>query len=177
MNGLYLQYVDAAKSSFHADTLTRTIKADLYLRGQDGREIFFEMKSPKPNKSQCLDVTAKLLTIHALKKSGPPDVITYYGMSYNPYGGKQQYKHSLALSYLDINDQVLIGDEFWELVGGPGTYDEVLELFRELGQEHRSEILSLLQNKIILRSIGKRRYLREIGVVRSKIPSPSLHHT
>ena len=96
MRGRYPAYVEAIARSFHADTVERSIKADLYVRDVDNNEIFFEMKSPKPNKSQCLDVTEKLLRIHALKQSGPPRVRTYYAMSYNPYGSRDQFKHSFV---------------------------------------------------------------------------------
>ena len=37
-----------------------------------------------------------------------------------------------------------LGSEFWELLGGPGTDSELLELFAEVGQERRSEVLRIL---------------------------------
>ena len=144
MQGRYPAYVDAIASSFHADTVARSVKADLYVRDLDNSDIFFEMKSPKPNKSQCLDVTEKLLRIHALKQNGPPNVRTYYAMSYNPYGSRDQYNHSFAINLLDMEHQVLLGPEFWELIGGPGTYEQVVELFGQVGREFRSEILRVL---------------------------------
>lgn len=144
MQERYPEFVDAVVSSFHADTITRSIKADLYIRSTSGSEMFFEMKSPKPNKSQCLDVTEKLLRIHALRHAGPPKVNTYYAMSYNPYGSKDQYKHSFAVNLLDMKNQVLLGPEFWELLGGPGTYEEVVQLFVKIGDEHRTDVLRVL---------------------------------
>ena len=144
MQSRYPGYVDAIASSFHADTVERSIKADLYIRELNDNEMFFEMKSPKPNKSQCLDVTEKLLRIHALKQSGPPKVRTYYAMSYNPYGSRDQYKHLLAKSLLDMEHQVLLGPEFWELIGGPETFEQVVELFRDVGRECRSDISRVL---------------------------------
>ena len=144
MQGRYPEFVDAIASSFHADTVARSIRADLYIRDLDDNEMLFEMKSPKPNKSQCLDVTEKLLRIHALKQSGPPKVKTYYAMSYNPYGSRDQYKHSLSTSLLDMEHQVLLGPEFWELIGGPGTYEQVVDLFRKVGREFQSDILRVL---------------------------------
>ena len=144
MQGRYLTYVDAVAGSFHADTTVRTIKVDLYVRDADENEMFFEMKSPKPNKSQCLDVTEKLLRIHALRQEGPPKVKTYYAMSYNPYGSLDQYNHSLATSLLDMEDQVLLGHEFWDVIGGQGTYDEVVELFLRVGGRFRSEVRRIL---------------------------------
>ena len=36
-------------------------------------------------------------------------------MAYNPYeNDKSSYKHSLAMSYMDLNNEVVIGKEFWK---------------------------------------------------------------
>lgn len=119
--------------------------ADLYLLSKDGSEVFFEIKSPKPNKGQCLEATDRLLQIHAMRRKGPPKVRTYYAMAYNPYGtDKTTYKHSFTKQYMDMNNQVLIGKEFWDLVGGPGTYEEVLEIYREAGRDKGPDMLDQL---------------------------------
>ena len=144
MQGNYLAYVDTIESAFHADTVDRSVKADLYLLDADGNEMFFEMKTPKPNKSQCLDTTEKLLKIHALRQSGPPRVRTFYAMSYNPYGSRMQYDHSFAMTLLDMKNQVLLGDEFWDLLGGSGTYEQVLELFVQAGHKHKVDASRVL---------------------------------
>ncbi|MBI2938360.1 MAG: TdeIII family type II restriction endonuclease [Thaumarchaeota archaeon] len=126
-------------------TVERTRIADVYLCDKDGNEIFIEVKSPKPNKGQCLEVTDRMLQIHAIKKQGPPKVRTFFAMAYNPYGdNKSSYKHSFTLNYLDIKNQVLIGKEFWDIVGGPGTYEEVLEIYREVGKEKGPDMLDQL---------------------------------
>ncbi len=39
----------------------RTSIVDLYIETKSGEEMFFEIKSPKPNKGQCLEATARLL--------------------------------------------------------------------------------------------------------------------
>jgi|FLYL01.1.fsa_nt_gi hypothetical protein len=121
---------------------TEKVKVDLYLRTVSGEEFFLEMKSPKPNKDQCVGTTEKLLLLHAMRGSGPPSVRTYYAMAFNPYGDDvPSYKHSLALKYLDIDEQVLLGRAFWDMVGGPGTYQELLSIYREIGEEVRPEVI------------------------------------
>jgi hypothetical protein len=126
-------------------SIERTRIADLYLRDKDGNEIFMELKSPKPNKGQCLEVTERLLQVHAIRNKGPPKVKTFFAMVYNPYGDERSdYKHSFTMNYLDFKNQVIIGKEFWELVGGPGTYEEVLEIYREVGKEKGSDMLDQL---------------------------------
>ena len=115
------------------DGTIRTSIADLYLKSHEGKEYFFEMKSPKPNKGQCLEATARLLQIHAIKRRPRPSVNAYFAMAYNPYGTRKEYRHSFALNYMDFENQVLVGPDFWELVGGKGAYDEVLAVYREVG--------------------------------------------
>ena len=39
---------------------------------------------------------------------------------------------------------IFLSEKFWELLGGKGTYEEVLEIFDEVGKEFKEKI----QNKI-----------------------------
>ena len=136
MKKTYLELVDQVISVPPNDQIERQTIADLYLRDRDGNELFFEIKSPKPNKGQCLEVYNRLLHIHALRKQGPPKVKTYYAMAYNPNGNKRSdYSHAFSKNYLDLENQVLMGNEFWDMIGGPGTYEEVLDIYREVGKE------------------------------------------
>ena len=36
---------------------------------------------------------------------------------------------------MDMNKQVLIAEEFWDKIGGSGTYEELLQIFAEVKQE------------------------------------------
>lgn len=66
-------------------------------------------------------------------------------MAYNPYGlRKEDYKHSFSLQYLDMENEVLLGEEFWELIGGKGTFEELLEIYREVGQEKTKAMMDAL---------------------------------
>ncbi len=123
---------------------TRTKIADLHIKSSEDNEYFFEIKSPKPNKGQCLEATDRLLHIHAIKRLSPPRVNTFFAMAYNPYGDKKHYNHSFTKSYMDLENQVLIGKEFWDLVGGSGTYEEVLGIYREVGKEKGPDMIDQL---------------------------------
>lgn len=141
----YPELVKKVLKSSSGRSVERTRIADLYLQDKNGNEIFMEIKSPKPNKGQCLEVTDRLLQVHAIKNHGPPKVRTLFAMAYNPYGDdRSDYKHSFTMNYLDFKNQVIIGKEFWELVGGPGTFEEVLEIYREVGKEKGSDMLDQL---------------------------------
>ena len=122
----------------------RTRIADLYIKNRKGEEYFFEIKSPKPNKGQCLEATDRLLQIHAIKRLAS-QINTFYAMAYNPYGDdKKQYNHSFAKNYMDLNNQVLIGKEFWDLVGGDSSYEEVLKIYQEVGKEKGPDMIDQL---------------------------------
>lgn len=66
-------------------------------------------------------------------------------MAYNPYGrDKINYKHSFSTRYLDMKKQVMLGEEFWELIGGKGTYQNLLEIYYEVGREKGPDMLDKL---------------------------------
>ena len=48
------------------------------------------------------------------------------------------------MQYMDLEDEVLIGKEFWDIVGGEGTYEEVLEIYQEVGREKGSSMIDQL---------------------------------
>ena len=112
--------------------VSRDVRSDLYLRDSDGNDIYFEIKSPTPNKDQCLTTTRKHLTIHCIAQSTFPRVQTYFGMAYNPYG-MGEYRHSFATKHLDVKNHVLLGQSFWNLLGGRGAYEDVVRVFQKVG--------------------------------------------
>ena len=141
----YLDLVDEVLNVSNDNEKKRSRIADLYLMDENGNEIMFEIKSPKPNKGQCLEATDRLLHFHAIKRLNVPRLKTFFAMAYNPYGNsKSDYKHSFALNYMDVENQILIGKEFWDLVGGEGTYEEVLEIYREVGRKKGPDLIDQL---------------------------------
>lgn len=123
----------------------RSRVADLYLKDKEGNEVFFEIKSPKPNKGQCVEVIDRQLQIHAIRRTGPPKVKTYFAMAYNPYGNsRSDYKHSFSINYLDMENQVMLGKEFWDFLGGEGTNEEIIDIYREVGKVKGPDILDKL---------------------------------
>ena len=127
------------------ELVERPAIADLYLQDQTGREYFFEIKSPRPNKGQCLEVTERLLRIHAITRKNRPDVNAYFAMAYNPYGTcLEDYRHSFSRQYLDMQNEVLLGENFWAVVGGEGTYQELLGIYQEVGREKGKAMIDAL---------------------------------
>jgi len=133
------------KIAGNGESVERTSIADLYILKNDGTEFFIEIKSPKPNKGQCLEATGRLLQIHGITYENYPKAKAYYATAYNPYGvDKNTYKHSFVVNYMDLKDEVLLGKEFWDLVGGKGTYEEIIEIYKEVGKEKGPDMLDRL---------------------------------
>ncbi len=55
-----------------------------------------------------------------------------------------RYSHSFGNNYLDMENQVLLGREFWEYVGGPGAQEELLEIYQEVGREMGPDMIERL---------------------------------
>jgi hypothetical protein len=45
---------------------------------------------------------------------------------------------------MDLSNEVLLGSEFWDIVGGEGTYDEILDIYQEVGREKGPDMLDQL---------------------------------
>lgn len=43
-----------------------------------------------------------------------------------------------------MQNQVLLGAGFWTLVGGKGTYEELLEIYQEVGREKGKAMIDAL---------------------------------
>ncbi len=66
----------------------------------------------------------------------------FYALPFNPFGQRENYSHAHPKRWFDmINDEVvLMGKEFWDILGGEGAYEELIEIFEEVGQEYRPRI-------------------------------------
>jgi hypothetical protein len=66
----------------------------------------------------------------------------YYALPYNPYGKKEDYAWSFPKRWFDMkkDPSVLIGNEFWDLLGGKGTYEAFIASINSLGAEYRERI-------------------------------------
>jgi hypothetical protein len=140
------QMITAVLNARCSDDLElKIVRTDLYILAKDGTELFFEIKGPKPNKGQCLEVTQRLLRFQLLSGKNRPQVKAYYAMPYNPYGAKKaDYKWSCTLNYTPFNDAVVIGNDFWKIIGGETAYEELLEIYLEVGREKGKYMLDAL---------------------------------
>jgi len=125
-------------NSFGAE-VTETTRIDLSIRTHGGEEHYFEMKSPKPNKGQCIEMKQRLLTAFAMRRS--PEAFVWWGVPYNPYGAPIAYAHPYPLRFFDFEHEVMLGPAFWNFAGDDaGTFDLLLDLYRQVGQEYSGQL-------------------------------------
>ena len=118
-----------------------SVICDLFIDSQKtGRKYSFELKGPLPNSDQTKVSKEKLFKLLAMTPA--PVDYAYYALTYNPYGMREDYSWSHPQRWFNMkrDESVLIGDEFWELVGGEGTYKMLINEVNLLGQSYKERI-------------------------------------
>jgi hypothetical protein len=132
-----LSYIMGAEG----DPIPVTVICDVYAEDRTNKKRYaFEIKAPLPNSDQTKVSKEKILKLYSME---PRQVDrAYYALPYNPYGRKQDYAWSFPARWFNIkqDEVVLIGDEFWEKIGGPGTYQSFIEAVNEMGREYKERI-------------------------------------
>lgn len=116
-------------------------KIDIWLEKSDGELLLFDLKTVKPNKDGVEKYKLTLLEWTAAELAREPKTVinTIIGFPYNPYEPKPYSRWTLR-GMLDLDQEVLIAEEFWDFIGGEGTYTELLNAFELAGIELRNEI-------------------------------------
>ena len=117
------------------------VVCDLYIKNsQDERSFAFELKSPLPNSDVTKVSKEKMFKLYAMQ----PQIVTdaFFALPYNPYGKRENYAWSFPERWFQMKTDrnVLIGDDFWDLIGGAGTYQMFITEINKLGLEYRHRI-------------------------------------
>ena len=107
------------------------VTADLFVQTPKHQELYFEMKTPQPNKGQCIGMKRFILQIIALRAGNQAQ--SFASSAYNPYGDGKPYTWNYAQQFLEIGKDILLGRDFWTVIGEPSTYDELLKIAEEVG--------------------------------------------
>lgn len=135
--------------------ITRKVISDVWIKMED-KELFIELKSPKPNKDQCKVSKEKLFKIYCIKSRKKEPYEVYFALPYNPFGKKKtdytKSKHPFSFIYFEMlnSEVVMIGKEFWDYIGKEGVFEELLDIFEEVGKITKKRIKEeYLSNKSI----------------------------
>jgi len=118
------------------------VVCDIFVRSKlSGKCYAFELKGPLPNSDQTKVSKEKIFKLLAMSP-GQVDG-AFYALPYNPYGShKTDYKWTFPMRWFDMHNDpcVLIGNEFWDFIGGAGTYAQFIHEVNLLGKTYRERI-------------------------------------
>ena len=71
-----------------------------------------------------------------------PVLGAFFALPYNPYGKRENYNWGFPIRWFDMktDEVVMIGDEFWDFIGGEGTYQLFINEINLLGAEYKERI-------------------------------------
>jgi hypothetical protein len=123
------------------DLIVSRVISDLWIK-RKGVEIFLSLKTVKPNIDQTEIAKKDMLLLKAQNENYEP----YFALYYNPGGTKRaDYNWVIPSKMFDMlaDPCVLIGEDYWDFVGGKGTYKDLLSIFEEVGQDTRKKLETL----------------------------------
>jgi len=109
--------------------------ADFYMRKGDD-EYFFEIKTVKPNIDIFEKSKTKLLEWIARRRK---PVNVFLAFPYNPYH-PEPYARYTEKGLMHHHSDFLVGNEYWDFIGGINTFPELLQVFDEVGKEYKDKL-------------------------------------
>lgn len=121
--------------------LVKPTKVDVFVQSNDDSIFLFDIKTVKPNIGNFKEFKRTLLEWIATVLAENPNAIvnTLIAIPYNPYEPKP-YERWTMKGILDIDSELKVANEFWDFLGGEGSYSELLNCFERVGIELRPEI-------------------------------------
>jgi type II restriction enzyme len=114
---------------------------DLKIVDENGSVYFFDLKTVKPNKANFISFKRTLLEWIAAHLYDNPEsnIGSYIAIPYNPfYPGP--YRPWTMVGMMDIKNELMVAEDFWDFLGGDGSYQNLLDIFEKVGLELREEI-------------------------------------
>jgi len=119
----------------------KSIRVDIKLTSFDDSIYLIDLKTAKPNKGDFISFKRIFLEWIASILYINPDakINTFLGIPYNPYHPNPYARWTLA-GMFDVKNELKVGEEYWDFIGGEGTYHELLDIFENVGIKMREEI-------------------------------------
>ena len=119
----------------------KSVKVDLFLVSKSDEIFMFDLKTVKPNKGDFISYKRNLLEWLAiyLYQNPTAKVNTLISIPYNPYE-PEKYKMWTMKGMLDLKNEVMVAEEFWDFLAEKGTYTDLLDCFEQAGIDLRPEI-------------------------------------
>lgn len=118
-----------------------SVTCDILIKSSHAKKVYaFELKAPLPNSDQTKVSKEKMFKLLAM--NGHPISGAFYALVYNPYGKKEDYAWSFPKRWFNMTSDecVLIGEEFWDFIGGKGSYRTFINEINKLGKDYKERI-------------------------------------
>lgn len=118
-----------------------SVTCDILIKSEVTKKTYaFELKGPLPNSDQTKVSKEKMFKLLTMNEHCVDEA--YYALVYNPYGERENYSWSFPKRWFDMRGDkcVLIGEEFWDLIGGTGTYQSFVHEINKLGVGYKEKI-------------------------------------
>ncbi len=118
-----------------------TVICDVYAEDKkNNKKYAFELKAPLPNSDQTKVSKEKIFKLYSMEPCQIDSA--FYALPYNPFGKRENYSWAFPARWFNMksDEVVLVGDEFWEKIGGLGTYKVFIEAVNEIGEEYKDRI-------------------------------------
>lgn len=118
-----------------------SVICDVYAEDKVNRKKYaFELKAPLPNSDQTKVSKEKILKLYSMEPARIDGA--FYALPYNPYGRREDYSWSFPARWFNMKEDevVLIGEEFWDKIGGPGTYRSFIDAINSIGKGYKERI-------------------------------------
>jgi type II restriction enzyme len=121
--------------------VVKPTKIDLKVMTNDDTIYLFDIKTAKPNSGGFKEFKRTLLEWVATTLAINPNanIQTLIAIPYNPYE-PQPYNRWTMRGMIDLPQELMVAEEFWDFLGGKGAYTELLDCFEKAGIELRPEI-------------------------------------
>ncbi|WXG42216.1 MAG: TdeIII family type II restriction endonuclease [Candidatus Freyarchaeum deiterrae] len=132
-----LKYISKGKG----ELIPTSVICDVYAEDRiSGKKYAFELKAPLPNSDQTKVSKEKILKLYCMEPSQIDGA--YYALPYNPYGTRENYSWSFPARWFNMQKDkvVLIGNDFWDKIGGAGTYNAFINAVNEIGVKYKIRI-------------------------------------
>ena len=110
--------------------------ADFYMKKKD-EEFYFEIKTVKPNIDVFKESKTKLLEWAARRRK---KIYPYLAFPYNPYHPKP-YERFTEANFVKLNKDFLVGEQYWDFLGGQNTFQQLLDVFDTVGKKYKKELI------------------------------------
>jgi len=119
----------------------RRPRIDLFVKSFDEVEYYFDLKTAKPNMGEFKGHKRTLLEWIAIRgaENNKVKVKTLIAIPYNPYE-PEPYQRWTLQGLFDLENEIMVAEEFWNFLGGDDTYEQLLSVFENVGIKLRPEI-------------------------------------